>query len=200
MSVFPAQVSPSGSAEKKIILASQSPRRKQLLQWAEVSFDIIIQATDESYPPHLPADEIAIHVARNKALAIEQLHHPALPILAADTIVVLNDEIIGKPASREDAIKILGKLSGQKHEVITGVVILNDGKEIAFADITEVEFHPLSTAQIEFYVDKYQPYDKAGAYAIQEWIGVTGIKSINGDFYNVMGLPVSRVVQALLQC
>ncbi|MEO6357032.1 MAG: Maf family nucleotide pyrophosphatase [Ferruginibacter sp.] len=200
MSVFPAQVSPSGSAEKKIILASQSPRRKQLLQWAEVSFDIIIQATDESYPPHLPADEIAIHIARNKALAIEQLHHPALPILAADTIVVLNDEIIGKPASREDAIKILGKLSGQKHEVITGVVILNDGKEIAFADITEVEFHPLSTAQIEFYVDKYQPYDKAGAYAIQEWIGVTGIKSINGDFYNVMGLPVSRVVQALLQC
>jgi septum formation protein len=200
MSVFPAQVSPSGSAEKKIILASQSPRRKQLLQWAEVSFDIIIQATDESYPPHLPADEIAIYIARNKALAIEQLHHPALPILAADTIVVLNDEIIGKPASREDAIKILGKLSGQKHEVITGVVILNDGKEIAFADITEVEFHPLSTAQIEFYVDKYQPYDKAGAYAIQEWIGVTGIKSINGDFYNVMGLPVSRVVQALLQC
>ncbi len=200
MSVFPAQVSPSGSAEKKIILASQSPRRKQLLQWAEVSFDIIIQATDESYPPHLPADEIAIHIARNKALAIEQLHHPALPILAADTIVVLNDEIIGKPASREDAIKILGKLSGQKHEVITGVVILNDGKEIAFADITEVEFHPLSIAQIEFYVDKYQPYDKAGAYAIQEWIGVTGIKSINGDFYNVMGLPVSRVVQALLQC
>ena len=162
--------------------------------------EIIIQATDESYPPHLPADEIAIHIARNKALAIEQLHHPAVPILAADTIVVLNDEIIGKPASREDAIKILGKLSGQKHEVITGVVILNDGKGIAFADITEVEFHPLSTAQIEFYVDKYQPYDKAGAYAIQEWIGVTGIKSITGDFYNVMGLPVSRVVQALLQC
>jgi septum formation protein len=186
--------------EKKIILASQSPRRKQLLEWAEVPFDIIIQATDESYPAHLPADEIAIHIARNKALAIEQLHHPSLPILAADTIVVLNNEIIGKPVSREDAIKILGKLSGQKHAVITGVVILSGGKEIAFADITEVEFHPLSVTQIEFYVDKYKPYDKAGAYAIQEWIGVTGIKSINGDFYNVMGLPVSRVVQSLLQC
>ncbi|MDB5277055.1 MAG: maf [Ferruginibacter sp.] len=200
MSLSLSQGSQSGSSVKKIILASQSPRRKQLLEWAEVPFDIIIQATDESYPAHLPPDEIAIHIARNKALAVEQLHHPVLPILAADTIVVLKDEIIGKPACREDAIQILEKLSGQKHAVITGVVILKEGKEIAFADITEVEFHNLSIEQIEFYVDKYKPYDKAGAYAIQEWIGVTGIKSINGDFYNVMGLPVSRVVQALLQC
>lgn len=200
MSLLTPQVSPSGSVVKKIILASQSPRRKQLLEWAEVPFDIIIQATDESYPAHLPAGEIAIHIARNKALAIEQLHHPVMPILAADTIVVLNDEIIGKPVSREDAIKVLGKLSGQKHAVITGVVLLNNGKEIAFADVTEVEFHHLSIEQIEFYVDKYKPYDKAGAYAIQEWIGVIGIKSITGDFYNVMGLPVSRVVRALLQC
>ncbi|MDN3656291.1 Maf family nucleotide pyrophosphatase [Ferruginibacter paludis] len=200
MSLSLSQGSQSGSSVKKVILASQSPRRKQLLEWAEVPFDIIIQATDESYPAHLPPDEIAIHIARNKALAVEQLHHPVLPILAADTIVVLKDEIIGKPACREDAIQILEKLSGQKHAVITGVVILKEGKEIAFADITEVEFHTLSIEQIEFYVDKYKPYDKAGAYAIQEWIGVTGIKSINGDFYNVMGLPVSRVVQALLQC
>lgn len=199
MSLFPTQM-PTVSAEKKIILASQSPRRKQLLEWAEVPFEIIIQTTDESYPAHLPADEIAIHIARNKALAIEHSHQPLVPILAADTIVVLKNEIIGKPASREDAINTLQKLSGQKHQVITGVVILQSGKEIAFADTTEVEFHPLSIAQIEFYVDKYQPYDKAGAYAIQEWIGVTGIKSVKGDFYNVMGLPVSRVVQALLQC
>jgi septum formation protein len=105
--------------------------------------------------------------------------------------------VIGKPRDRDDAIDILSRLSGKKHLVITGVVILNDEAEIAFADATEVTFHPLTPQQISFYVDKYQPYDKAGAYAIQEWIGVVGISFINGDFYNVMGLPVSRVVQAL---
>ncbi len=184
----------------KIILASQSPRRKQLLEWAEVPFEIILQSTDESYPSHLSVDEIAIHIARNKALAIKNNNNTPLTILAADTIVVLHNEIIGKPKDRADAIQILTKLSAQKHTVVTGVVILFKDTEIAFADTTAVEFHALTQSQIEFYVDKYKPYDKAGAYAIQEWIGVVGIKEITGDFYNVMGLPVSRVVQALLQC
>jgi septum formation protein len=120
-----------------------------------------------------------------------------MPVLAADTIVVLQKDIIGKPKDREDAIKILTALSGKQHQVITGVVILHEEKEIAFAETTEVHFHELNVAQIEFYVDNYKPYDKAGAYAIQEWIGVVGIKAVKGDFYNVMGLPVSRVVQAL---
>jgi septum formation protein len=111
--------------------------------------------------------------------------------------VVLNDRIIGKPKNREDAIGILSSLSGNRHRVITGVVILHHDKEISFADTTEVSFHELTAGQISFYIDKYKPYDKAGAYAIQEWIGVVGIKSVTGDFYNVMGLPVSRVVQAL---
>jgi septum formation protein len=182
---------------QKIILASQSPRRKQLLEWAEVPFEIIVQETDESYPADLAAEEIAIHIARNKALAIQRSNNISIPILAADTIVVLQNDIIGKPKNREDAVNILMKLSGNQHKVITGVVILNAGNEISFADVTAVEFHSLTKAEIEFYVDKYQPYDKAGAYAIQEWIGVVGIKSINGDFYNVMGLPVSRVVQAI---
>ena len=182
---------------QSIILASQSPRRKQLLEWAEVSFEIIVKETDESYPSGLSAADVAIHVARNKAATIQELHNTAKPILAADTIVVLGERIIGKPKDRADAIAILSALAGQQHKVITGVVILHDQKEIAFADITAVSFHPLTTAQIEFYVDKYKPYDKAGAYAIQEWIGVVGIQSIAGDFYNVMGLPVSRVVQAL---
>jgi septum formation protein len=182
---------------QKIILASQSPRRKQLLEWAEVPFEILVQETDESYPEGLTVDQVALHIAKNKALAIQQSHHISIPILAADTIVVLNNEVIGKPKDRADAIRILSKLSAQKHQVITGVVILHNEKEIAFADITEVEFYPLTEAEIIFYVDKYKPYDKAGAYAIQEWIGVVGIKSINGDFYNVMGLPVSKVVQAL---
>ena len=191
---------PASLFHKKIILASQSPRRKQLLEWAEIPFEIIIQSTDESYPANLSVEEIAIYIARNKALAVLEATQATIPVLAADTIVVLNNEVIGKPVNRADAIAILNKLSGQQHMVITGVVIRHVEKEIAFADATEVEFHPLTLEQIEFYVDKYQPYDKAGAYAIQEWIGVIGIKSVKGDFYNVMGLPVSRVVQALLQC
>jgi septum formation protein len=182
---------------RKIILASQSPRRKQLLEWAEVPFDIVVKETDESYPENLSIDEIAVHIARNKALAIKPTVDASVPILAADTIVVLQGRIIGKPKDREDAVNILSSLSGKQHQVITGVVMLHNEKEIAFAETTEVLFHELSLAQIEFYVDNYKPYDKAGAYAIQEWIGVVGIKNINGDFYNVMGLPVSRVVQAL---
>ncbi len=182
---------------QKIILASQSPRRKQLLEWAEVPFEIIVKETDESYPDYLSIDEIAIHIARNKALAIQSSIAKSTPIIAADTIVVLEGRIIGKPKDRADAINILTSLSGKRHKVVTGVVILQGQKEIAFAETTEVNFHELTLAQIEFYVDNYKPYDKAGAYAIQEWIGVVGIKKITGDFYNVMGLPVSRVVQAV---
>jgi len=180
-----------------IILASQSPRRKQLLEWAEVPFEILVKETDESYPLNLSVEDIAVHIARNKALAIKQ-HHPCTqPVLSADTIVVLDEKVIGKPKDRDDAIAILSALSGNRHRVITGVVILHREMEVAFSDTTEVVFHELSNEQVIYYVDKYQPFDKAGAYAIQEWIGVIGIKSVSGDFYNVMGLPVSRVVLEL---
>ena len=182
---------------KKIILASQSPRRKQLLEWAEIPFEIIVKETDESFPPALPVEEVAIHIARQKAITVQQDLDESPVILAADTLVVLHAKIMGKPADREEAILFLEALSGQKHKVITGVCILNNGNEIVFADSTEVEFHKLTKEQIIFYVDKYKPFDKAGAYAIQEWIGVVGIKSVQGDFYNVMGLPVSRVVKEL---
>jgi septum formation protein len=178
-----------------VVLASQSPRRKQLLEWAEVDFEIIVESTAETWPEGLQPEEVAVHIARQKALAVRPKTDK--PIIAADTIVVLGEEIIGKPSDREHAIQILEKLSGAKHRVITGVVLSRDDEEMAFADVTDVEFHSLTTEQLTFYVDKYGPYDKAGAYAIQEWIGVVGIKCINGDFYNVMGLPVSRVVQAL---
>ena len=182
---------------KKIILASQSPRRKQLLEWAEIEFEIIIKPTPEIYPDDLNTEQIPVHIAREKALAVKnELKNDSI-IIAADTVVVINDKIIGKPVNRNDAIKILSELSEKKHLVITGVVILNNTKEISFADVTEVWFNKLTSEQIEFYVDKYKPFDKAGAYAIQEWIGVVGIKKINGDFYNVMGLPISRVVQEL---
>ena len=187
---------------KKIILASQSPRRKLLLEWAEIDFDIIIQSTDENYPASLQPQEVAIYIAKQKALAV--LHSEAFkkhqhntPVLAADTIVVCEGRIMGKPVDKVDAIELLSLLSGKKHLVITGVVIIQEKEAIAFADITEVWFHELTNEQIEFYVEKYKPYDKAGAYGIQEWIGVVGIEKINGDFYNVMGLPVSRAVKAL---
>ncbi len=182
---------------ERIVLASQSARRKQLLEWAEISFDVIVKDTDESYPEGMPVEDIPVYIARNKAQAVrKELSHDRT-ILAADTIVVLDNEIIGKPEDREDAIEILRRLQGRMHRVITGVVILKSEKEIAFFNTTEVCFNSLTIEQIMFYIDKYKPYDKAGAYAIQEWIGVVGIESINGDFYNVMGLPVNRVVKEL---
>jgi septum formation protein len=181
-----------------IILASQSPRRKQLLEWAEVDFDILVVPTDESFPTDLPVLQVPIHIARKKAEAIQNNAEGKL-VIAADTIVVIDGEIINKPAGREEAIEMLSKLNGNIHQVITGVVMQQGEKEICFSDLTEVAFHHLTMEQIEFYVDKYHPYDKAGAYAIQEWIGVVGIKSVTGDFYNVMGLPVSRVIRALAE-
>jgi septum formation protein len=226
----------------RIILASGSPRRKQLLEWAEVDFEIIVRDTPETYPAGMAVIDVPVHIARNKALAVQAVAQPGQIVIAADTVVVLGDEIIGKPRDRDDAVAILSRLSGKRHEVITGVVLLeaggaeaghapeaegrgrsggegrsglagersggdergridglgrSGGREQAFADVTSVWFHELSRAELEGYVDRYKPYDKAGAYAIQEWIGVVGIQKIEGDFYNVMGLPVSRVVQAL---
>ena len=182
---------------QRIILASQSPRRRELLHLAEIDFDVIVADTDESYPTDLSFEEIAIHIAKNKALAVAGKNANDTIILAADTIVICNGELIGKPKDEEDAIKIISKLSGNQHSVITGVYMVLHTKEIFFAEATDVTFHSLTQTQIKHYVNKYRPYDKAGAYAIQEWIGAIGIKNINGDFYNVMGLPISRVVAAL---
>ena len=184
---------------QKIILASQSPRRRELLHLAEIDFDVIVADTDESYPTDLSFEEIAIHIAKNKALAVAHQNKTDKIILAADTIVICDGQVIGKPINEEDAVNIISKLSGNKHSVITGVYMFQKTREILFADVTEVTFHNLTQTQIKYYVNKYKPFDKAGAYAIQEWIGAVGIKNINGDFYNVMGLPISRVVEALQQ-
>jgi septum formation protein len=187
------------------ILASQSPRRKTLLEWAEIPFEIIVSDIDESYPTHLAIEAVPEFIAKNKALAVKEMILSTKPVLAnaciiaADTVVVLDQKIIGKPSNKEQAMDSLLSLSGQTHKVITGVVLLHQDKEICFSETTLVEFHTLTLEQIEFYVDKYQPYDKAGGYAIQEWIGVVGIKKITGDFYNVMGLPVSKLVQKIKQ-
>lgn len=188
---------------EKIILASQSPRRSQLLQWAEIPYEVIIANADENYPDNLPPHEVAQHIANNKAIAVQKKilkNHSNgndYTIIAADTIVVLGNRIIGKPSGRDEAVDTLMHLSGKTHSVITGVCILRNDLKKNFFEETLVEFFTLSREQVEHYVDVYKPYDKAGAYAIQEWIGVVGIKSIQGDFYNVMGLPVSRMVKEL---
>ena len=181
---------------EKIILASQSPRRKELLHLAAIDFEVIVSETDESFPEGLTFDEAAIFIAKQKALAVANTNINRI-ILAADTIVICNNTIFGKPKDREDAIQMLTAISGNTHQVITAVCLLHKAEEHCFADITTVTFHKLTQEQITFYVDTNKPYDKAGAYAIQEWIGAVGIKKIEGDFYNVMGLPISRVVALL---
>ena len=182
--------------KSNIILASQSPRRKELLHLAEVQFDVVVANTDETYPLGLSFTEIAMHIAKDKAAAVCSLHKQST-IIAADTIVVCNNTIIGKPADSAHAKEILQTLSGNVHQVITGVSIMHPKYNSLFAETTTVHFNPLTDTQINYYINKYKPYDKAGAYAIQEWIGAIGIKKIEGDFYNVMGLPISRVVAVL---
>jgi septum formation protein len=182
------------------ILASQSPRRKQLLAWADIEFDVIVSEAAEDFPAGMDVQEVPVHIAQKKAIAVQEKiklefpNHQGKWIIAADTIVVLENEIIGKPNDRADAINILQKLSGKTHRVITGVFLINDIESRNFSETTLVHFHPLTLSQIEYYVDQYQPYDKAGAYGIQDWIGVVGIQGIEGDFYNVMGLPVSKLL------
>ncbi|MFZ9146888.1 MAG: Maf family nucleotide pyrophosphatase [Sediminibacterium sp.] len=183
-----------------IILASQSPRRKMLLEWAEIPFEVVVADIEETYPLDLSKQLVPEYIAANKALATkEKLTQQDACIIAADTIVLLKEEILGKPTDEADAIRSLEKLSGNLHEVITGVAIYYKGEMHQFSQTTKVQFHKLTKDQIQFYVERYKPFDKAGAYAIQEWIGVIGIESIQGDFYNVMGLPVSTLVQKLQQ-
>ena len=185
------------------ILASQSPRRKQLLAWADIEFDVLVSEAEEDFPADMDVQDVPVYIAQKKAVAVQEKiklefpNHQGKWIIAADTIVVLENEIIGKPMDRADAINILQKLSGKTHRVITGVFLINDVESRNFSETTLVHFHPLTLSQIEYYVDQYQPYDKAGAYGIQDWIGVVGIQGIEGDFYNVMGLPVSKLLSYL---
>ncbi len=174
------------------VLASKSPRRHQLMAMANIPCEIIAKETEEVYPDYLLAQDVPIYLAELKAFDMAK-DYPERTILAADTLVLLNNKILGKPQNREDAIAMLQQLSDQTHTVVTGVCLWNKSEKISFSDQTSVRFHALSLADIEFYVDHYKPYDKAGSYAIQEWIGAVAIASVQGCFYNVMGLPISRV-------
>lgn len=180
----------------KLILASQSPRRKQLMEAAELEFEIIIADVDETNPEGMPGEEVPVFLARKKATAIQHMANDAI-VIAADTVVLLDHHILGKPRDAVHAKETLSRLSGRTHLVVTGVCMQSADKQVSFSTTTAVHFRQLTAAQIDHYVERYKPFDKAGAYAIQEWIGMVGIERIDGDYYNVMGLPIGEVVKCL---
>lgn len=182
---------------KKLILASKSPRRKQLLSEAGFDFEIRTIDADESYPDTMPIDEVAVYIAKKKAIEAKSMIAEDELLITSDTIVVLGENIYEKPKDYDDAVRMLRILSGQKHQVITGVCLWTHEKERLFSETADVYFSELSNDEIDYYVTKYQPYDKAGAYAIQEWIGHCKIDKIEGTYANIMGLPVNRIYKEL---
>lgn len=181
----------------KIILASQSPRRRQILKDAGITFESRAKDTNEDFSPTLPKHEVPVFLANKKAQAfLPELKENEL-LITADTVVVIDGEILNKPANREEAILMLKKLSGKMHEVVTGVSMTSTTKQVLFSDLTNVFFLPLAQSDIEYYVDTHKPFDKAGSYGIQEYIGYIGIEKIEGSFFNVMGLPIHKVIEEL---
>ncbi|MEM1220105.1 MAG: Maf family nucleotide pyrophosphatase [Bacteroidota bacterium] len=180
-----------------IVLASKSPRRKQLLEEAGFTFRIQALDVDESFPETLAKREVAAYLAEKKARASKHFLQSGEVMLTADSVVLLDGKIYEKPKDRADAIRILEALADNKHQVVTGVCLLNAEKHRTFSGVSDVSLEPLSRAEIEYYVDHYQPYDKAGSYAIQEWIGHCKIARIEGLYTNIMGLPVQLVYQHL---
>lgn len=188
---------PMHPLERKIILASASPRRSQLLEQAGFNFEVRPQDVEEVWPLDLPAEKVAPYLAQKKAQSAKPLLGENDIILAADSVVLLEDRIFEKPANAQEAQRMLRALSGEEHTVITGVCLLDHTREEVLSGITQVRFAALSDQEIEYYVHKYKPYDKAGSYAIQEWIGLCKITGIKGTYANVMGLPVDLVYRAL---
>ena len=181
----------------KIILASKSPRRQQLLRDLGLKFEVIIKEYDETYPEGLTGEEIARYVAYKKASSFKNEISGNMIVIAADTIVWCNNKVLGKPINKEDAVIILKEISGNTHEVITGVSFLTASKELTFSDTTKVTFETITEEDIYYYIDRYKPYDKAGAYGIQEWIGILACSHIDGSYFNVVGLPVQKLYKEL---
>ena len=182
----------------KIILASNSPRRKELLAGLDVDFSVrVIPDIDESYPAELPTAQIAEYISKKKARAYQQQMATDELVITADTVVILGQQVMGKPKDADEACAMLRLLSGQTHQVITGVTLTTTERTVSFSVETDVTFKTLSDDEINYYVEKYRPFDKAGAYGVQEWIGHIGVTGLKGSFYNVMGLPVQRIYEAL---
>jgi septum formation protein len=181
----------------RIILASRSPRRQQLLHEMGIEFDVVIKEYEEVYPEGLNGEEIARYVAHEKASSFKKEISNNEIVIAADTIVWCNNRVLGKPVDQEDATDILKAISGNTHEVITGVSFLSSKNDFTFSESTKVTFEALSDQEISYYISKYKPYDKAGAYGIQEWIGIIACSRIEGSYFNVVGLPVQRLYKEL---
>jgi septum formation protein len=182
---------------KKLVLASKSPRRKELLSQISSNIEIRIQEVDEIYPLEIPVYEVATFLSQLKSKALfDSLQENEL-IITADTLVILDNKILGKPKDSEEAFQMLRNLSGKKHDVVSACTLLDKNKELSFSVITEVYFKELSEEMIDYYITNFKPFDKAGSYGIQEWIGMVGIERINGSYYNVMGLPVSELCEKL---
>lgn len=184
----------------RVILGSGSPRRKELLAMLDIDFEVRSAGdVDESYPADLPAEEVPLYLARKKSNAfLSGLRENEL-VITADTVVICDNNVLGKPADTEEAFRMLKMLSGRKHAVVTGITVATREIQISDTAITEVEFAPLSDDTIREYIGRYRPMDKAGAYGIQEWIGAVAVKGINGSFYNVMGLPLHLLTTLLLR-
>lgn len=182
----------------RIILASNSPRRRELLSGLGISYVVrTLQGIDESYPVDLPVKQIAEYIAAEKAAAYKRQMAADELIITADTIVVVDTEVLGKPQDADDARRMLHKLSNRAHQVITGVCLTTSGKQRRFSVITDVTFKALTDEEIDYYITNYRPFDKAGAYGIQEWIGYIGVTGLHGSYFNVMGLPVQRIYSEL---
>lgn len=182
---------------KKIFLSSNSPRRKELLAGLDIPFEVkVLSGIDESYPEGLGVEEIPQYIAMEKAAAYDIAEDEI--VITADTVVVLGDAILGKPVDENDAKNMLHALSGNTHRVVTGVCITSADKQRKFSVVSEVTFKVLSDTEIDYYVNRYRPFDKAGAYGIQEWIGYVGVTSLKGSYFNVMGLPVQRIYEELI--
>lgn len=183
---------------KRIILASKSPRRRELLEMLDIDFECMtIDGIEEKYPENLAPERVPEYLAELKAVAYRKVIGKNDIVITADTVVISNGKILGKPANREDAVEMLLDLSGHTHKVVTGVSVTSTDRSHTFRCETEVTFDNITEEEVTYYVDKYRPFDKAGSYGIQEWIGCVAVAGINGSFYNVMGLPVNRLYHLL---
>jgi septum formation protein len=183
----------------RIILASRSPRRQQMLQELGLKFDIVIKEYDEIYPDGLNGEEIARYISYEKAALFKNELSENEIVITADTIVWCNNQVLGKPTDRKDAARILKEISGNTHEVITGVSFRSKTKDFTFSECTKVTFEKITEEEIFYYIDNYKPYDKAGAYGIQEWIGLVACSHIEGSYFNVVGLPVQKLYKELIK-
>ncbi|WP_262898193.1 Maf family nucleotide pyrophosphatase [Echinicola shivajiensis] len=182
---------------KRIVLASKSPRRQELMKGLFIPFEVRTKEVNEDFPEDLEHTEVAAYLAEKKAKAFEPDLGPDELIITSDTTVLVDGKVLNKPANKQEAIEMLKQLSGKAHQVISGVCMMDNHKKTVYSDITEVYFNELSDQEIEYYIDKCHPFDKAGAYGVQEWIGYAAVNKLVGSFYTVMGLPVHRIYEEL---